>query len=667
MSQTLTNMIQFPPFDPLQAKSTADTEVAVLAQKREIKNILSSYVGWYDPFSELIQNSLDSIEERAAGLEEDPNYEPTLWITINIQENWLSVTDNGTGLTKDKFEKFLCPDISFKSGNTRGHKGVGATYLAYGFNFTQVATKTPEFTAVGKMTNARIWLDDENPVGNPTVQSDEEGAKDPHFNDIDKGVSIFLRFDRSTNPKDLKWIVADTAESWFRILSVKTGLGAFNPNTDIKVWIKVIDRNGSETVFEKKGIEYYWTHLAVSKAASIKEIKSKEEELFALKGRDFAMPARFINLDTFYERWGSDDLITLMNNGVLSFNEEDQEIIAKHTPEIYASYVYSAKVWDRINEDLNVRVGSKILYGGIQLAANNMPQGETIQIPLVRYIGRQNQIHFVFHFDNCNADLGRKGFQSEVVEFAKETSRKIADTIMPKIKYALRANTGEAPNLLREAAVENWKRDMEAYEGENGLSLENENFFFPIKKISITSKPSREQDVIALFNQLLAGGVIRGLRLMGTNERLTYDGLYRIIIEEPSENHIYNRETNPLGVDRAIIEVVERPFKSHSKIIEYKFSLDGLIEDIEDGTKNSNDINLIVVWETGDSYKANYKITSLLDENNLPLREYHGVTHTITNINSGQREMDLIVLSELIEFLNDPAGAIDAQIRKYED
>ncbi|MBK8611858.1 MAG: hypothetical protein IPL84_18490 [Chitinophagaceae bacterium] len=87
-----------------------------------------------------------------------------------------------------------------------------------------------------------------------------------------------------------------------------------------------------------------------------------------------------------------------------------------------------------------------------------MPRGETIQIPLNRNIGRQNQIHIVIHFNNCSADLGRKGFQSEIVDFAKSISKQIADGPLNKIKFTLRANTGTAPNLRREQEVENWKK-----------------------------------------------------------------------------------------------------------------------------------------------------------------------------------------------------------------
>lgn len=101
-------------------------------------------------------------------------------------------------------------------------------------------------------------------------------------------------------------------------------------------------------------------------------------------------------------------------------------------------------------------------------------------------------------------------------------------------------------------------------------------------------------------------------------------------------------------------------------MLEYKFSLDGLIENLEDGSKNSNDIDLVVVWETGKDFLGNYTITSLLDTDNLNLRQYHGATHLMTNVTNGQKEMDLIVLSELLSYLNHPSEEAQHQTRKYE-
>lgn len=118
--------MSFSPFDPLEFKSTKVSDAAFGALRREISNILSSYVGWYDPFCELIQNALDAVEARAnaeAAAGTGEGYTPRINIKIDLDENSLTVSDNGIGLDKEKFEQFLAPNFSFKSGKTRGHKG----------------------------------------------------------------------------------------------------------------------------------------------------------------------------------------------------------------------------------------------------------------------------------------------------------------------------------------------------------------------------------------------------------------------------------------------------------------------------------------------------------------------------------------------------------------
>jgi len=185
--------------------------------------------------------------------------------------------------------------------------------------------------------------------------------------------------------------------------------------------------------------------------------------------------------------------------------------------------------------------------------------------------------------------------------------------------------------------------------------------------ITIKSQPSREQDVIALSNQLLGSSVIRGIFIYSTNESSQYDSLYQIQLDNNSF-FIYDKITNPFGILENKFEEYETlPFESSPKILEYKYSLDGLIEDISDGHKNSNEIDLVVVWETGEKWNKNYKITSLLDETNIDQRESHGVTHLMTNLTTEQKEMDLIVLKELIDYILDPEKTEKEQISKYEE
>lgn len=453
--------------------------------------------------------------------------------------------------------------------------------------------------------------------------------------------------------KDLSWIKVDNANSWLKLLRVKTGLGAIINNPKIKVSLKVISKQGVETTDEINGIKYLSIDEFVKKSMKYTDIKLKFDELYKKSGAEYRIPSKFSNLDSIFDMWDYSRILS-----ELSLDDDQKELINKYKPCTYFCYVYSVQVWNKINESLNLRAGINTLYGGIQLAANNMPQGELIQIPLTRNIGRQNQAHIVIHFENCSADLGRKGFQKEITDLAKDISKKILDGPLLKMKKCFRKNTGSAPDLMREQKLDEWKTIMLEHEKVFPLDLINENFFIPLRQVSITSIPTREQDVIALFNQLIAGGVIRGIRIMSTNERFTYDGLYKIVIEESTENHVYNKSANPLGVsEENVSEFLEKSpqgFCSYPKVLEYKYSLDGLIEDLESGIKNSNDIGLIIAWNSGELYKKSFYIESLLLEDNIQLRQYHGVTHRLLDISNNEVVADLIILEDLILYLNDP-------------
>lgn len=654
----------FPPFDPLEFKQTNFNEAALAALKREIGNILSSYVGWYDPFAELIQNALDAVDARkvietAGGVKTD--YEPRISIIIDLQENSLTVSDNGIGLDEEKFRQFLAPNFSFKSGATRGHKGVGATYVAYGFNYMRISTKSPGFEAAGTFRGARNWLGEVGAAANPKIEPSDTENPDPEFETFDRGVSITVRFDDSTHPRRLDWIKADTADRWAQILSVKTGLGSIVEDESVKTKITVKSAVG-ETSIELDRIAYLWLHKKGAKIARIRDVELEAERIFKKFGPGRALPDKFRQLDFLWDSWNSEEIKEMMAG---SLDEEEQEVLEKHTPHVSVEFGYTAKLWSNFNRDLGIRANYRVLSAGIQLAANRMPQGETIVIPLDRNIGRQNQIHCLVHFENYSPDMGRKGFHRELVDFAKSVSKHIADNKLSKLRGQLKANTGVAPDLVREIQISEWKERMLQHEGDRPLSLQSEHFFAPTERISITSVPTREQDVIALFNQLVAGGVIRGIQVMSTNERFTYDGLFKIAFDLPVELYVFEAISNPLGISAEIAEALAGRV-TEPRILEYKFSLDGLIEDFDTHDKNVNDVDLCVCWETGSTYQERYGITSLLIPENSDQRQFHGVTHVLTDLENGAKLCDLIVLEELIEALNEPEANGERQRSKYE-
>lgn len=653
----------FVPFDPLEFKNSKITDAALGSLKREISNILSSYVGWYDPFCELIQNALDAVDTRAkfewSG--DGQSYVPRIDITVNLDENYLVVTDNGIGLDQEQFQQFLAPSFSFKSSGTRGHKGVGATYVAYGFNYMRVSTKIPGFQASGRILKARDWVKDNTASSNPKVEPDVSPHIDTQFELNDRGVSIVVRFDENTHPRRLDWIKVNTADKWAKVLSIKTGLGSIVKDSVLDVHIKVTS-GGKTTEINQVGTQYLWLHTSASKKALLRDVEDTARRLHAKFGGEYKMPDKYRNLDFIYDSLTTNELSELIG---IHLDDDEKEIIKRHSPTVSFEFGYTATLWTKFNESVSQRKDYKILTAGIQMAANNMPQGECLTIPLNRNIGRQNQLHFLIHFENYTPDMGRKGFHRELSDFAKQVSKHINDYVLSKHRFQLKQKTGVAPDLARELMIGEWKKEMLEHETNSPLSLNSTHFFKPTERVSITSIPTREQDVIALFNQLLAGGVIRGIRVMSTNERFTYDGLYKIAFDLPNDLYVYDQSTNPLGVSLEVVSHLQGKV-TEPRILEYKFSLDGLIEDFDNQDKNINDIDLCIVWNTGELYKERYGITSLLTPENSDQRQYHGVTHILNDYETNAKHCDLIVLSELMSSLNDPEATADAQRAKYE-
>ena len=547
------------------------------------------------------------------------SYVPRVFIEINLDENSLTVSDNGIGLDKDKFEQFLAPNFSFKTGNTRGHKGVGATYVAYGFNYMRISTKAPGFSASGRIIGARNWLRSSLSGANPKVEPDLTQQIDAFFGRVDRGVSVTVRFDETTHPKRLDWIRVSTAEDWLKILTIKTGLGAITPNRATEVTVTVLSKAHRTTKIEQ-GTSYLWLHRNANKKASFREITKQQETYFRKYGAARTLPDRLNNLDFIYDTWSPDELTQLLGD---SLDDDEKEVIKVYSPSVSFEFGYTAKLWQQFNDSLGLRSGYRVLLSGIQLAANNMPQGEMIQIPLNRNIGRQNQLHFLFHCNFYTPDLGRKGFHRELTDFAKGLSAAITERLLSKVRYLLKANTGAAPDLVREIKIADWKKELLEHEQTQPLSLHSKHFFIPAERISITSKPTREQDVIALFHQLIAGGVIRGISVMSTNERFIYDGLFKITFDLGIELYIYEKTTNPLGVPIQTAEFLKGRV-TDPRVLEYKSCLDGLVEDFDTQDKNMRDIDLCIVWSTGELYKEGYGITSLLIPENSDQRQYHG-------------------------------------------
>ena len=184
------------------------------------------------------------------------------------------------------------------------------------------------------------------------------------------------------------------------------------------------------------------------------------------------------------------------------------------------------------------------------------------------------------------------------------------------------------------------------------LIVKGIGLYLPKEELPITSEPLVEQDVVALFNQMLSSGIVRGIQLISSSQHKQYDGLYRILMEEPFNNFIIS-ENNPLGIDESHFYGNDK-LESPVKFLEYKYNVDGLIEELQGEVKAAEDIGLVVVWELGGKWKEIFDVTSYLDSDTKHLRDMHGATHRFVNSMNGLHAFEAIILKDLIGYLISP-------------
>ena len=652
-------MQHFESYDPLTV-ANQDDELLVAARKREIRNILKSYTGYYDPFAEVLQNAFDAVEKRAR--EEGEDYLPQIWITVNVCDKEISVTDNGCGMDFSEFKMFLKPNYSFKSGTgTRGMKGVGATYLAYGFNHLRVSTKRNGKEWVGRILNGRRWVDDDSGLMDVPMFSVADEPSHQPFAEIDNGTSVTIHLvGDGIRPKDLSWAGAVDANQWLALLRVHTPLGAIYIEPDrssfaIRINVEVVDANGAISAKSIENPEYFYPHKVFDPVVNLRDFLSWQADQVS-KGRlTTRIPGKFRNLSGFWITGDTDELLTNERLFPLRLTNEQRDLVFELNVRVYFFMCYTIELWKNLKKELNLHTRSQFLRGGLQIATRHMPQGPLLPIKLNRMLGFQNITHIIVHID-AEPDLGRKGFQPEHVSLAEHIAQRLVEQYGANYRWELLRRRDGTVSMVKELELQNWIDQQRIHEEKYPLKIEKPQVFKPLFYLPTRSEPQVEQDVVSLFNQMLSAGIIRGIVMLSSSQYLQYDGLYRRILDTPYSTYVYDPDSNPLGVIRDLLGSEEKPLQSGIRVLEFKFSLDDLVEELSLQEKDVRALDLVVAWERGTTWNKTYSVTSYLTPDNIRQREYHGYTHSFEDMMSRQVAFNAIILKDLISYLNDPVA-----------
>lgn len=644
------------PFQPLERWD--DDRYRREAMKTNIRNILDSYQGTYDVLGELVQNAADEVEYayrlnwerigRAARAIGASGYNPEIAIIVDCMRNRLSVLDNGLGMGREPATRFVYPSYTEKREKShriqhtlRGHKGVGSTYLAYGFNYLRVSSKGPDGYLSMELAGGRRWVLSDEDRPEPMAKPSEEDLD--LFNSWSRGTAVTIQLDETSQPASLARL-GSSAERWALILRTCTALGFIDIRGEqewqehLSVTLVYIDKDGNETVVDVPA-SYLFPH-------SIAGFDWLDLGQFYREHRESVLiPRKCQDMDGVYRIWHGDDLVhpqTGLARG-LGFNE-----ILELEPVVYAAFTHSSRLWDSLTESLTKDKRLRVIKPGVWVVCSNAITGRSIAVEPTYGAGNVERLHMLVDLQGVRPDLGRKGFNPTL----EAQIRKVAENAL---SYFVARRKG----FLKPAGVEPGEshRRLDLYrklkKAEERLEKEPLDVGF-----STAVVPCNEPEVIDMFGESRGLKVLIGYELLAGFHSDVYDMVLRYLVHRTDKAILYDPELNPLGLMPAAFnghDTLERP----PFLGEFKVSLDGLVEELScrESAKSFDELDLVVTWECGTKWHKEYDLVEFGVDLSVSKREFFGATHILSRkgISDGHT-ISVISLKSIAELI--ATGAI---------
>ena len=605
-------------------------------RRRLVSGVLESYNSNYDFLAEAVQNAVDAIEDAKIREYRRPFH---LSVTINLQENYVSILDTGVGMTERDLTRALVPHVSLKADGTmiarrgdkhsyRGYKGVGLTLLAYGTDDLRLHSKAEgeELVAL-RMRYGNAWARGDRQDSAMVDRDDDESP----LKRLKRGTYVRLQFSPSTRPKSLSTLTPHI-EAWEAILRTRTAIGQVligrTPLVDIEFSLTLINSQGKESVHSKPS--FLFPH-GVARNPEFRFLDvGKYYEKYPQRPE---IPTESTRQDGIYIFWDTERIRAQFTE---SEQEKFQEELDTYSPTLYAFVPYQGGVWGEMNEILSKSRARRYLSPGLVLAINRQRLADLFPIGATRYETFSRNVLVVVHFDNAHPDQGRKTVQDEVLDTAKSAANRAVQYLADQRSF-LRA-MGETPSA-QQREVELNKQDWEF-----NVRRHQERSPLYIPPVTYESEPLTEQDVVGLFHQLCALGVFPGIRILATSQSQTYDSL--VFFRCDSNERGLRASERSLGLAPSVLGDGDT-FRTGVLTIEYKNNLDSLIDDIDDENrpKQYQHIDICVCWGTVQESFDGYELKPV-DATNLDQRRYPGTTHLLQR-DGEAHTIEVIMLSTL--------------------
>ncbi|MFQ2658967.1 ATP-binding protein [Aeromonas caviae] len=585
--------------------------------KSNIERIISSYRHTWDIYTEILQNAADAILEQFGSLEKG-----AVSLDIDTSTRTITIKDNGIGLCETDISKILVNGKSLKRQRKAGKFG----FMGFGFTFVSFQTELLKIESVkDNVYSSRTYRNLYKFVfssGN-LPNSDEElngvGAKNV---DEDNWTKITLQFPTEFPEQTVEqsicatFSMAENVKTFTTVLRTKTIIGILDKvfNKDAKMFSFSLSINGVPISIPTG----YLTTREI-----IKEVLSTEQQFYTLEQYKPIIDAT-INLPQSSQDQAR--RAVLLESVIM-----DVEIGTRN--KIKANFYISATSKSLINifnDSIKIPDFDFEVQHGLWLSICGMPIGVCLDA-----FDHSNYLPFTVICDvqdeiiRRELDAGRKGISAYRM---RQISEKALDILrdydfIKYRRYVVGGGDSRIANPLYEPKTEL-------------LKLKNEKQYYHVDLINNYLPPFEEQEVIALFIELISKGIVKGYSLDVLSGYQVYDGLFSYELKYSPEL-VYSND-NPLGIAKSVFDCNGGVLKK-AILVEFKTSRKKLYSDLDKNKKDISQIDLLVCWDVDLATKVELQKSKgdILQVKDITTNAFHGVTHYLIG---GGRQQPLPII-----------------------
>lgn len=662
----------------------SQTEFVEERLRKSVQEIVRSYRNSWDPYSELIQNSVDAINRRFRilndpeyhlyheyreeySIESRPSFEGYINIKINAEEGFIEVRDNGVGMVEGEIEEFLLPQGTDKEvGQEYGFKGYGLTYAAFISRYVDIRSRhfLSEDNSGSRISIEGLfdWLCDNS--GDISFPDSPRPDVEP-TTELPEMWSTIIRIEMANQYSgEFPAISAcDDAMSYARdeqylngveyMLRTHTAIGntrpLFNkaPIVPIEVSLDVTFPNGERE--EEIEIPYRYYHPKDNDQIEFLSF-SFDEYFEEYKRPDFDKDFRAL--------YHTVNDVTVGTQNPIECDLAISAIASNRLSDIESSM--------GLNEIESSDIG--ITYG-VHLAIDGMPLGLRVD----NWDSKGGNIKRYYVVVNAELDVsnqldsGRKGISRYYGRLISDKALELigSETVNGSEPFASYASShldhgrGRSPGGLPPQDFSTKVQDVR----DNGSDQDEDEREVLSEVSDLIYLPTNEQEVVSLFYQLLSKEIIKGYEVVyHAGSSAVYDAAFEYEIECNEEN---SHPGDELGIGRVMVEDLEsmglnsyrheehyqRTTYHPELCVEFKRSVGDLLDEVINrpsrSNKEVNAIDLLVCWDSNVSPSIP-QTAYTLDPKNNDRRIFHGTTHSLGITNPERTDIPCIVLRDVL-------------------